>query len=545
MDRDTYTRASNAYADAFNETYLPDEHYVEFNLSMPDEKLAHLFIDSLDKDVEYWNQKPWELQTTDNENVSFLLGDQLDPKVYARKDDEYPDNRMFSGIRAILSYATGQLAKPEIVPSKSDETYIKMAEQIQSALYQHASDENVDQKTRAAVNNLLVRKRAYLKLRWDPNAGMFGDIVTDVCNPEDVVIDRFAEFGKDPNKIYHRLHMTVDEACVRWPGKKAAIMQAFNIIQGRNTQMSRMIHPWECWFTYTGPEGKPKQGVLWFLHEQKLILDKEPNPNWIYEGNERKQKEVNVTFFPPKPFVNFNYLTLGHSYIDETCLFEQAKPQQILLNKRNMQFSRNVDLQNGRWVASKKAFSEEDANKFVNKGSKTVALVNAEDVGKSMQVLTPNTMAPQVYQSLQDYRNEIDILLGTPSIFKGESPDIQNTATRDVLQKQQSGMLQDDLVRAVQTGMQQYYLILLQMMRVYYTDDYWFQSKGSDGKFDFIMLNGDTIDSNVKIGVQVDSTLPLDKAAIRATAMELAQMNRIDQLTLLKDLGVPDPEIRT
>src|SRR4029077_6496791 len=113
-----------------------------------------------------------------------------------------------------------------------------------------------------------------------------------------------------------------------------------------------------------------------------------------------------------------------------------------------------------------------------------------------------------------------------------DNPQNQDTLGRDQMLKTQAGMLQDDLVRCVQISMEMYYNKLLQMMRVYYTDDYWFQVKGGDGKFDFIMLNGDTIDSNVKIGVQVDSTLPLDKASIRATALELAKMQRIDQLTL-------------
>jgi hypothetical protein len=93
--------------------------------------------------------------------------------------------------------------------------------------------------------------------------------------------------------------------------------------------------------------------------------------------------------------------------------------------------------------------------------------------------------------------------------------------------------------------MKDYYKIKLQMMRVYYTDDYWFSIKGGDGKFDMVMLSGDSIDANVKISVQVDSTLPLDKQQIRATAMGLAKMGKIDTLSLLEDLGVPNPDIRT
>lgn len=537
----------SAYSDLFSQTYLPDEMYELFNLSMPDDRLQQMLCKSLDKDTDYWNQAPWKLQDTDKDNVNFFLGDQLSARETVQKgQSNYVDNRLFPGIRAILSYATGQLAKPEIIPSRGDRQYLNMARSLQQALYQHSSDEGVDAKVRAAVTNLLLRKRGYLKQRFDPNAGIYGDIVTEVCNPEDIIIDRHAKFMDNPNVIYHRIRCTVDELIARFPAKEKEVKLAYNIVQGRFTQMSRFVSYFEAWFTYMDAKNIPREGVAWFIGDPyNIILDKMPNPNWVYTGDDKKDKETNVTSRPPKPFTWFNYINLGHSFIDETCLFEQARPQQEMLNERGRQFNRNIDLQNGRWVFSKKAFSEEDASRFINRGAKSIALVNAEDVGKAAQVLTPNTMPTQVYESMQDFRIEIDGILGTPRQFQGAQPTAQDTLGRDLLIKQQAGMLQDDLVQAVSRGMTNYYKTKLQLMRVYYTDDYWFQVKGGDGKFDFIMLNGELIDANVRISVKTDSTLPIDKESIRANAMNLAKMNRIDQLTLMEDLGVPDPDIRT
>lgn len=534
----------NAYDEGMESLFTPAEQIETFNLQVPDERLQKILINELVKDSDYWKQSPWRLDEVDIKNVHYLLGDQTSGPGRL-KDNNNSDNRLFQATRAILSYATGQLATPEITPSRSDDQYLKMARNIQSALYQHSLDEKVDEKTRAAVLNLVVRKRGYMKLRFDPNAGVLGDVVTEVVNPEDITIDRFAMFMKNPNKIYQRLHMTIDEACSRWPQKKDEIYKAFGIVQGRYTQVSKMIHPYECWFTYLDDKGVPREGVAWFLEEDSIILDKIPNPNWIYTGNDMEDKQTNVMTAPPKPYVYFNYLNLGHAFVDETCLFEQAKPIQDRLNARNRQWNTNIDLMNGRWIFNKNSFSEGDANKFVNKGARSIALVDSDDVGKAAQVLTPSQLPPQVYESIQDDRGEIDAMMGTPSVFKGSQPQSQDTLGRDLLVKQQAGMLQDDLVRAVQNGMELYYQIKLQMWRVYYTEDYWFQTKGGDGKFDFIMLNGDLIDSNVKIGVQVDSTLPLDKAMVRQTSIMLAKMNRIDQLSLLEDLGTPNPEVRT
>lgn len=539
-----YEVGGNVYDNLFSETYLPDEAYEQFAESMPDDVLDKMLIKSLDENVTYWNNAPWNLKKTDTENTKFFLGDQTDRKELFREGLSGTDNRLFTSTRAILSYATGQLAKPSVSPSRSDQQYVRMAKTMQTALYQHAKEEHVDIKMRAAVTNLVVRKRAFLKLRYDPTLGAYGDIVTEVCNPEDIIIDRNAGFMDNPNVIYHRLRCSVEELMLKFPKKAARIRTEFGIKKGTWSQMSRFVTYFEAWYSYFDKKGVPREAVCWFLPQFHLILDKMPNPNWIYTGDDARDKQTNVLFMPPKPFIWFNYLNMGHSFIDETSLFEQAKPLQEMLNRRNRQFNANVDFMNGRYVGSKKAFSEEDGYKFVNRGARTMALVDAEDVGKAVNVLTPTTVSPQVFQSVQDFRNEIDGVMGTPSIFKGGQPQSQDTLGRDQLLKGQAGMLQDDLVRAVTVGSERYYQVLCQMMRVYYTDDYWFSVKGGDGKQDFIMLNGDSLDANVRITVETDSTLPIDKESIRATSIELSKNKLIDPLTLFEDLGLSNPELR-
>lgn len=541
-----YSANQDAYEPLFADFFLPDEEYQNLDLDMSDVDLSKMLVEDLDLNISHWEQKPWVLKKTDTDNTSYLLGDQTDEREIKKTNSGgFTDNRMFSSTRAILSYATGQLAVPEVTPSRSDDVYVKGARKIQSALYQHASDNKVDIKTRAAVMNLLTRKRGPMKLRWDENKGLNGDIVTEVVPPEDIIIDRYAGFLDNPRVIYQRIRCSVDELVAKFPDKKTEIYTAFSIKLGVYTQRSRFVTYYEAWFTYLDKDNTSCEGVCWFIPEKKVILDKMKNPNWVYSGSNKKDKEVNVLDRPPKPYVWFNYINTGHSYIDDTCLFEQAKPLQEMLNYRNQQLNTNIDFMNGRWVASKKAFSETDAQKFVNRGARTVALVDSDDVGKALQVQTPNSLPSEVYQSVIDFRNEIDEMMGTPSQFRGASPDRADTATRDLMIKQQAGALQDDLVRCIASGMEEYYKILLQMMRTYYTDDYWFQVRGGDGEFEFILISGDDIDSNVKVGIQVDSTLPLDKEQIRATALNLWKEGQaIDYKQLMEDLGLPNPDIR-
>lgn len=541
-----YTQTTDAYQKPFTELYLDSTPFDELDVSIPDDKLAKMLVSSLEDSSAFWDEAPWKLKDTDVENTKFLLGDQIDDSEYMKNDSKYIDNRLFSSVRAILSYATGQLAKPDITPSKGDEVFLRGARNIGQALYQYASDMKVEFLVRSAVMNLITRKRGFLKLRWNPYLGLNGDIETEVCNPEDIIIDRNARYLDNPDKIYHRVRCSIDELVARFPNKKDEIYDAFAIRRGVYTQTSRIVTYFECWFSYTEETGTPKEGVAWFLPEKHLILDKMPNPNWVYMKSRKKEKEANVTSMPPKPFVVFNYMNTGRSYIDETCLVEQAKPQQIMLNKRGRQIWENADYAQGRWIASKKAFDEADVHKMVNKGAKTIGMVDVDDVTKAFMNVAPTALPSYVESTLYDARNEIDGLMGTPAQFKGSQPDKADTLGRDLMVKQQAGALQDDLVRCVSQSMEEYYKLLLQMMRVNYTDDYWFQCKGGDGKYEFILLNGDSIDSNVKVSVQVDSTLPLDKAMIRTTAMQLwTAGNAIDYKTLMEDLGLPNPDIRT
>lgn len=538
-----FTQQTDAYTEAFTQLNIQDQPFEALDLSLSDSDLDKMLITSLEADSSYWNQKPWSLKDTDTENTSFLLGDQLNEREFLKNEVRITDNRLFTSVRAILSYATAQLAKPEITPSKGDEVSLKGARNIQVCLYAHAMENKIDEKTRAAVLNLVSRKRGFLKLRFDPDAGEDGDIVTEIVNPEDIIIDRNAGYLSNPNKIYHRIGCTIDQLVSRFPEKKEEIYQAYGINRGVHSQLSRFIYYYECWFTYKEQDNPPAEGVCWFISEKHLVLGKMKNPNWVYFKSRKKEKQANITALPPKPFVPFNYINTGRSYIDETCLVEQAIPLQRLLNRRLAQLNANVDYANGRYVASKKAFSEEDAHKLVNRGPRTIALVNSDDVSKSFANVAANPLPAQVENSIYDLRNEIDQAMGTPSIFKGSQPDRKDTLGRDLLVNQQAGALQDDLVRAISNSMAHYYKLLLQMFRVYYTEDHWFQVKGADGKYEFLFLNGDKLDSNVKIGVEADSTLPLDKAQQRATAMELWNSgNAISIKDLYEMLGMPDPE---
>lgn len=516
-----------------------------FDLSLDDNQLLKICANQLEDDISHWEKEPWLLSLTDKENIAYLIGIQKDGSVAnVNTQTPYVDNRLFASVRASLAYATGQTAKPELLPSKVDDKYLHIAQQTGLGLYQHAKDQHVNSAFRLATKNLITRKRGCIKLRFDEDHGPFGDIRTENVDPADIVIGRGSKYKKNPERVYQKQKCTIQELADKFPDKKDEIFAHYGFKRGVYSQTSKIVTHWECWFTYYDDTGKC-EGLCWFIPNSEIILGKMKNPNWIYKGSKKQQKIANMTNAPIKPYVWFNYWNTGRSFIDETCLFDQGRPLQDILNKRGRQIMENADYANPRILANGSLWDESDAKKFVNKSPKTIGLLNnmAPDanINNAVVVIQPSQLPAFVMEDKLDSRAELDIMMGTPP--PGQSITAKTpTLGQANIDKNQTGQLQDDLVSVVNEAWATYYKYLLHMMNVYLDDDYYVMTKGKNGEYNHIMLNSDTIDTNVRIAVTVDSTLPLDKQSQRATAIQLAQMNRIDDLSLFEMLGMPEPE---
>lgn len=520
-----------------------EEDIVVYDLDLKDDELVRLLVKDKAEHDSHWKDKPFELEETDERNTKYFIGDQLDDDRLRPHNTPYKDNRLFTATRAVLSYVTSQVATPDVAPSRDGERFAELADNLKEALHQHGKDHLLAHKSKIAAKNLIVRKRGFLKLRYDPFHGPYGDIVVETVDPSDIIVDRWAKYGEEPSRIYQRIECTLEELIARFPEKEKDIKRVYEVQRGTRSQMSRRCVYYECWFTYF-EKNEQKEGVCWFTETGPLILGKMSNPNFIETGFPEEDRTQNYFSMPIKPYVVFNYLNSGMSYIDETSLFDQALPQQDLLNKRGRQIWENADYANGRIIANKQIMSEDDAAAFLNKNPKTILLVDSENVDRDVKIVAQAFMPNYVVDTLYDARNEIDQIMGTPNIFRGQQQSDANTLGENILIKEQASVLQDDLARAVDEAMIVYYRKLLHMMKVYYTEDHWFRIKGDEGKYNFILLNEDTIDTDVFVTVEVGSTLPANKTQLRETALELARYGKIDTLSLYRDLGLPEAEKR-
>lgn len=529
---------------------VTDEPYEVFDLELSDSRLVQMVSKSLDDSIAHWNQWPYNLDQNDRSNLKYWLGEQMREPYSHQRGDHLPNmgNRMMTSTRAVLAYVNSRVANPEVAPSTNEAEAKQFALDARSAMYQHGVDHDLVVKAKKATTSLVIQKRGFLKLRFDPTCGPYGDIEVDFISPENIVVEKSTRFRQNPGKIFERQTCTIEELCdLRFPKKKDAIFKSFDYKRGVYTQLNRMVSWWESWFSFID-EQKRKEGVLWYLPQGKVIMGKMLNPNWIYTGDDQKDREINYSTAPIKPYVVFNYLNTGKSYIDETSLFEQAKVLQDLYNKRKKQIMENNDYINGRSVADADAMNQEDADKFYSKGPKAILLIKPQQgqtVSSSFVHVPHNPLPVQSTEEAYDTRDQIDETMGSSAALRGQADAKAETLGENELLLQRASALQDDLASSVDEAMQDYYRKLFQMMKVYYTEDHWFQVRGDDGKYDFIVMHGDRMDTNVKVSVESGSTLPSNKQEIRKVATEAANANKIDDLSFWEAMiygKLPDPE---
>lgn len=528
-----------------NET---DQPYEVFDLTVSDSRLVQMISNNLDESISYWNSWPFNLEQNDKQNIKYWLGYQMSDMYKAPDGSFMPNmgNRLQTASRAVLAYVNSRVANPEVAPSTGDVGSKQFALDLRKAMYQHGVDHKLKVKAKKSTFNLMIQKRGYLKLRFDPTCGPFGDIEVEHISPEDIVMDKYSKFGIDSPKVYHRQRCTIEELCdLKFPKKRDAIFKSFGYKRGVYTQTSRVVSWWETWFTYF-EEGKRKEGLAWYLPQGKVVMGKMENPNWIYTGDDQQDRLINYATFPIKPFITFNYMNTGKSAIDETSLFEQAKVLQDLYNKRSKQIMENNDYINGRTVADGNALEQADAEKFLSKDPRTILLVKPQQgqtVQNSIHHIPHNPLPAQSTEEKYDTRDQVDHTFGASAVMQGQSDAKAETLGENQLLLQRSDTLADDLAAAVDEAMEDYYRKLFQMMKVYYTEDHWFQVRGDDGKYDHIMMQSDNMDTNVRISVEAGSTLPSNKQEMRQIIKSAG--DRIDDLSFWEGMiygKLPDPE---
>ena len=378
-----------------------------------------------------------------------------------------------------------------------------------------------------------------IKLYWDEVAQ---DIIPKVIDPEDIVIDKSCRLGENPLFICETCTATAQQIINLFPEKKNEFMAKIGRVRSTPKLMNTVYAYKEVWFTEITDEGEC-ECVAWYLED--LLLGKSKNPNFLYKGD-----GVQISNYLPramKPYVFFNYMNDGSHLIDQTSPFEQAIPLQDALNKRGRQIMENADTANSILVLKSGALSSDEAENITRDPNQILMLQTQGDapVNSAFGEITPHLLPNYVINDKQDIKNAIHSIMGTPSQFRGDNDDGgANTLGEATMMKNQASGRQDAIIRSLERGLDTYYQMLVQMMKVWYKNSKKFACRDNDGKFVYVELSRERLPDVAWVKVEHGTTQKQDKNRTEQIAMTLAQMGLIDPYNLFKDLGMKNADNR-
>jgi len=524
-----------------SETGIIDDLPV-LSLKGDDRELISNFKRWVTDSKSYWNDKNgYDLETNRNKNERYFLGRQIDrSKLYAYQVP-FVDNQIYVGTQAIMAYVTGQDPSCEITPEDDSPQSRVMAEDLETAVNIHTERFQLKKKVKSAVKNMYTKRVGIIKLKYDPT---IGDIVPISLDPDMVILDKNCRLGEEPRFICEICTDTVGGLIKQFPDKEGKILEALGRQRKTPKLLSQVVAYNEIWFTdETAEDAESNECVAWYFND--LVLDKSKNPNFLYDNEGVAIK--NFLDYPTKPYVFFNYINDGTHLIDQTTPIEQAIPLQDVLNKRGRQIVENADTANSLLVLKSGSIPDEDAGDITRDPNQVLMLDTPDEqpVSSAYGEIPPHLLPNYVIADKQDIKNSIHNILGTPSQFRGDDSDTSvGTLGEAQMMKSQASGRQDEIVMEIELSLDRYFRLLVQMMKVYYTDKKPFASRDNDGKFQYVELSRESMPNVANISIAHGSLLRVDRERRENVAMTMAKLGLIDPYNLFKDLGLKDADKR-
>lgn len=504
------------------------QQYDAFDISLPDQDITKTLNEQINDSRTFWNnEKGFNLRQRRERNTKFLVGDQWSGIPLLQYHVPYVQNEIWTAENVTSSIVTARLPELESYPAQDTPSSRALAQDVASLMRWHSEEYNLQGIMTNIVLSMQNNYVGFIQLEWDPYCGKFGDIKPRYLDPADVIVDKRAKQGENPQFVCVTKQATADELIAQFPDKKKEIE---NKLQDK---MRAVITYREVWCTYY-EGGKPYEGVVWYFEE--LVLAKKKNPHWIYD--EDTEGASNLLPYPMKPFIPFNFVNDGSHWIDRTSPLDQAIPLQLMINRIGKNIQEGVAHSSPVLVFNKRALDKPNADKITGQPWEKV-LVDAENVNNAYGVIQANAVPNYVINEIDRLKGLVHEIFGTPPQLRGESG--QQTATQDLMAREQAEGRQELMIRAIDRGMSLYYKYLLQMMKVYYTEEHYASVLGDDGRYDFVAINRHKIEDGLKVTVKAGSTLPFNKARMERVAIDLANMNRISNLSLYEFLDIPNP----
>lgn len=527
-----------------NQQFLTDnkEAVEVFSINSSDHEITSVLRNRIAKSEAYFERAPYSLSKTRKMNHELLWGDAYRagnnyPTLY-NSSVKYTEPQIYVGIQTIISYLTGKIHEVESRPFNDTTAGQLIAKDFAKYAEAHGIQFGLIGLLTNVLFDLMEKRVGVIKLTWDPNYNKIGEIIPKHIDPARIVFDHTARRDDNPGFIAEKVNASVQDLLQKFPEKKEEIFEHFNIRakQPTGNQLSARGDYFETWVTGQNKDGKPEEQLMCFIGG--CVLAKSKNPHYLYDVEE--EYISNAAPFPPKPYITINLLNDGSSKIDQNSLIEMVANMQHTLNRRKRTIAESAEHYAGLKVWAGDAVDKNDVEDLSGEPDESI-VVDGEDVSKAVQKIAPDQLPQYVYQDAADIREQIHAVLGTPPNLRGTESNTE-TLGEAVMQRDQAEGRMTLLVRALDKFMDQYYAMLYQFVKVYYTEEHWQALAGENGQYDHVMMHRDRIKDGLDVRAKGGSNIPDDDDRLANIGMKLANMDRISTNELYKLLKLPKAE---
>lgn len=478
------------------------------------------------------NKKRGLKSIRDDNRKQYLAGYVEEQLVDDRYQEVFADNRQFIAVRTIVPFVTGQITAPEVTPANKDNMSKLFARDFENVLQMHAEGQHAKHKVRLNVQDLLVGERIGIgKWRYDREKDT---IIYERLQPDSVIIGRRSKLYEEPDFLRQKIKRTPGALIKQFPDKKDKILDMFGV-KDDPVELDKTEYTVNEEWIFVDKDGEQKLVCGWDYKDYCFGII--PDPNWDEGGN-------NITEEPMMPYVWFNLLNDGSGYIDNTSFAEQSKYLQQNYNKRGQTIAESAKYGGtGVPIFAKGTITQKDVAKIHFSPIQRV-LLDTQDVNKSFTVWQQQNMPSYIIEDKMDLKASIEDTYGAANVMQGHQTN-QNTATQDLILKNQSQGRLADILDCIEVAMSRFYQLEAQMMYRYFTDEHYYNYMGDDGDFVSIVVSKSKIADNlgIKINVKAGTSLPVDRAQKRASIMEMLKMGKVSTLIAYRELGLfDDPE---
>lgn len=490
-------------------------------------------IDTIIKREGKYSAEYQKLFDIANTNKAWYIGEQSNPDKDLAGSNNPVVNRIFPSIETIIPMVTERIPEPVITVSPKNRKNTRLGNKLTAKLkYSWQKECKMAVKMERAIRNWATNRYAVLKFHFDEDTQ---DYQIKVLPAGKVFFDTKTDQDSELPCLGEYVETTIGEAREKFPEAKEIFENILRVSPEKSDDSTfTYIEYWERDFVTAVM--KPQNGG------EGKILGYEKNPffNWEEpEFNHFKKAKI--------PYMFINVFNWGDSYTDPISLVELVRSLQENINDRKEQIDKNAKMSNGQYVFAGNKISEGAADAVSSDPEEKIYLDKADTVEGAYKKEYGRGLDASIFNDMVHSENEIDNVLGTHSVSRGENDVNNDTFRGKALLASKDTSRQRTIIRSLENVAEQIYDFMIQCMFVFYDEKHTVPMKAEynlqgEYKEEECISKKDLVKAKIKLEVLEGSLMPKDKEALKLRAQELMVAGKMSLLDYYKITEWENPE---